>query len=87
MAVKHPRPRPIHELLNPEFGVAPDVTLLVLNGAGEVEGELKAHGNILALSRSVLKVSKVECWKVGGGKGCHLEDHKVDAGLHLLEAI
>ena len=56
MAVKLPRPRlPIHELLSPEFGVASDVTLLVLNRAGEVEGELKAHGNILALSSSVLK--------------------------------
>ena len=56
MAAKLPRPRlPIHELLNPEFGVTSDVTLLVLNRAGEVEGELKAHGNILALSSSVLK--------------------------------
>ena len=50
----HPR-LPIHYLLNPDFGVSPDVPLRILSGDGKVEGELKAHGVILALGSSVLK--------------------------------
>ena len=46
---------PIHELLNPDFGVRPDVTLRILSGDGKVEGELKAHGVILAVGSSVFK--------------------------------
>ena len=52
--VDHPR-LPIHYLLKPDFGVSPDVTLRILSGDGKVEGELKAHGVILALGSSVLK--------------------------------
>ena len=50
----HPR-LPIHELLNEDFGLRPDVTLHILGGDGKVEGELMAHSVILALGSSVLK--------------------------------
>ena len=52
----HPRPRlPLYKLLNADFGIGHDVTLRVLNGNGEVEGDLKAHCIILALGSSILE--------------------------------
>ena len=52
----HPRPRlPLYKLLNADFGIGHDVTLRVLNGDGEVEGDLKVHCIILALGSSILE--------------------------------
>jgi len=52
----HPRPRlPLYKLLNADFGIGHDVTLRVLNGDGEVEGDLMAHCIILALGSSILE--------------------------------
>ena len=73
---------PIHELLNPDFGVRPDVTLRVLSGDGKVEGELKAHGVILALGSSVLKEllysksGELISWKVVEVRGASLKTTK-----------
>ena len=77
----HPR-LPIHELLNPDFGVKPDVTLRVLSGDGKVEGELKAHGIILALGSSLLKEllfsksGELISWKVVEVRGASLKTTK-----------
>ena len=77
----HPR-LPIHELLNPDFGVSPDVTLRVFSGDGIVEGEVKAHGVILALGSSVLKKllfsksGELISWKVVEARGASLKTTK-----------
>ena len=77
----HPR-LPIHSLLNPDFGVSPDVTLRILSGDGKVEGELKAHGVILALGSSVLKEilfsksGELISWKVVEVRGASLKATK-----------
>ena len=77
----HPR-LPIHELLNPDFGVRPDVTLRILGGDGEVEGELRAHSVILALGSSVLKEllfsksGELISWKVVEVMGASLKTTK-----------
>ena len=74
----HPR-LPIHELLNPDFGVRPDVTLRIFTGDGKVEGELEAHGIILALGSSVLKEllfsksGELISWKVVEVRGASLK--------------
>jgi len=73
---------PIHYLLNPDFGVSPDVTLRILSGDGKVEGELKAHGIILALGSSVLKEilfsksGELISWKVVEVRGASLKTTK-----------
>ena len=77
----HPR-LPIHELLNPDFGVSPDVTLRILGGDGKVEGEMMAHSVILALGSSVLKEflfsksGELISWKVVEVKGASLKTTK-----------
>ena len=77
----HPR-LPIHKLLNPDFGVRPDVTLRILGGDGEVEGELRAHSVILALGSSVLKEllfsksGELISWKVVEVMGASLKTTK-----------
>ena len=73
---------PIHELLNPDFGVRPDVTLRILSGDGKVEGELKAHGVILAVGSSVFKElffsksGELISWKVVEVRGASLKTTK-----------
>ena len=73
---------PIHELLNPDFGVRPDVTLRILSGDGKAEGELKAHGVILAVGSSVFKElffsksGELISWKVVEVRGASLKTTK-----------
>ena len=77
----HPR-LPIHKLLDPEFGVGPDVTLRIFTGNGEVEGELKAHGIILALGSYAFKEllysksGELINWKVVEVRGASLKTTK-----------
>jgi len=74
----HPR-FPLHQLLSPEFGFGHDVILRVFNGDGELEGDLKAHGIILALGSSVLKEflfsqsGELVTWKVVEARGATLK--------------
>ena len=77
----HPR-LPIHNLLDPDFGVRPDVTLRIFTGNGEVEGELKAHGIILALGSYAFKEllysksGELVSWKVVEVRGASLKTTK-----------
>ena len=77
----HPR-LPIHKLLDPAFGVGPDVTLRIFTGNGEVEGELKAHGIILALGSYTFKEllysksGELINWKVVEVRGASLKTTK-----------
>ena len=77
----HPR-LPIHKLLDPAFGVGPDVTLRIFTGNGEVEGELKAHGIILALGSYAFKEllysksGELVSWKVVEVRGASLKTTK-----------
>ena len=75
----HPRRFVPHQLLSPEFGCGHDVILRVFNGDGEVEGDLKAHGIIMALGSSVLKEflfsqsGELATWKVIEARGATLK--------------
>ena len=74
-----PRRFSLHKLLSPEFGFGHDVILRVFNGDGEVEGDLKAHGIIMALGSSVLKEflfsqsGELATWKVIEARGATLK--------------
>lgn len=74
---------PLHQLLTPEFGFGHDVILRVLNGDGEIEGDLKAHGIILALGSVVLKEflfsnsGVLDTWKVVEARGASLKIAKL----------
>ena len=69
----------LHRLLSPEFGFGHDVILRVFNGDGEVEGDLKAHGIIMAPCTSVLKEflfsqsGELVTWKVIEARGATLK--------------
>lgn len=81
MSNHHPR-YPLHQLLTPEFGFGHDIILRVFNGDGDVEGDLKAHGIILAFGSSVLKEllfsqsGELATWKVVEAKGATLKTAK-----------
>jgi len=81
MSNHHPR-YPLHQLLTPEFGFGHDIILRVFNGDGEVEGDLKAHGIILAFGSSVLKEflfsqsGELATWKVVEAKGATMKTAK-----------
>ena len=74
---------PLHQLLTPEFGFGHDVILRVFNGDGEIEGDLKAHGIILALGSVVLKEflfsnsGVLDTWKVVEARGASLKIAKL----------
>jgi len=69
----------LHRLLSPEFGFGHDVILRVFNGDGELEGDLKAHGIIMALGSTVLKEflfsqsGELLTWKVVEARGATLK--------------
>ena len=83
LAMSSPPRYPLHQLLTPEFGFGHDVILRVFNGDGEIEGDLKAHGIILALGSVVLKEflfsnsGVLDTWKVVEARGASLKIAKL----------